>query len=102
MIVVVGNYRWFGSRELTSVSPHSARNLARQEGRYIEDFDLFVVDLADAQWDWTKGEPPATEAAYYARYCKTFSRMGGRLTYLRMDNRVFFLSLLEALTVNKG
>ena len=35
--------------------------------------------------------------AYYLRYCKTFSRMGGTMRYLSADNRQFLLSLLRQL-----
>ena len=38
-----------------------------------------------------------TDPAYYLRYCKTFSRMGGTMRYLQADNRDFLLSLLQAL-----
>lgn len=75
-----------------------ARNLALQEGRNIENFSIIVVDLAESKWDWQKnGEPPADDPAYYVRYLKTFSRMGGRLHYVQMDNRDFLLSLCREL-----
>jgi hypothetical protein len=35
--------------------------------------------------------------AYYLRYCKTFSRMGGTMRYLCADNRDFLLTLLQEL-----
>jgi hypothetical protein len=31
--------------------------------------------------------------AYYLRYCKTFSRMGGAMRYISSDNRDFLLAL---------
>lgn len=75
-----------------------ARNAARQEKRKIDDFSICVVDLAKSDWDWTKnGEPPATDPAYYHRYCKTFSRMGGRMTYCGADNRSWFVALYNEL-----
>ncbi|MBN2553342.1 MAG: hypothetical protein JXB06_11265 [Spirochaetales bacterium] len=75
-----------------------ARNLALQEGRGIEHFSIFVVDLAASGWDWqTDGEPPPDDPAYYVRYLKTFSRMGGRLRCLRADNRDFLLGLCRLL-----
>jgi len=75
-----------------------ARNLALQQRRRIEEFSIFVVDLAESGWDWQKdGEPPPDHAAYYVRYLKTFSRMGGRLSYLQADNRDFLLALCRAL-----
>jgi hypothetical protein len=75
-----------------------ARNIALQRGERIEDFFITVVDLARSTWDWNRdGEPPQDDPAYYLRYCKTFSRMGGTMRYLSADNRDFFLSLLRAL-----
>ena len=75
-----------------------SRNAARQEGRSITDFAIHVVDLAESTWDWTRdGEPPQTDPAYYHRYCKTFSRMGGRMTYCGADNRSWFVALLKEL-----
>ena len=75
-----------------------ARNLALQEGRRIERFSLFVVDLSPETWDWqADGEPPADNPAYYVRYLKSFSRMGGELSYIQADNRDFFLYLCRDL-----
>jgi hypothetical protein len=75
-----------------------AQNLAARENKRIENHFILVVDLAESSWDWQRdGEPPATSPAYYLRYCKTFSRMGGTMRSLRADNRDFFLSLLRAL-----
>ncbi len=71
-----------------------ARNVSLQAGERISDFSIHVVDLAASTWDWsTKGEPPADNPAYYLRYCKTFSRAGGRMSCLTADNRDFFLGL---------
>jgi hypothetical protein len=75
-----------------------ARNLARQRGETIEDHYLLVVDLAPSAWDWASdGEPPADDPAYYLRYCKTFSRMGGSFRYLAADNRDVLLGLRRRL-----
>jgi hypothetical protein len=75
-----------------------ARNIALQGGRAIQDHYILVVDLAESAWDWAKdGEPPITDPAYYLRYCKTFSRMGGTMRYMQADNRDFLLSLLRSL-----
>ncbi len=71
-----------------------ARNIALQAGRRIERFEIVVVDLAPMAWDWQKhGEPPADHPAYYLRYLKSFSRMGGRMAYIQADNRDFLLAL---------
>jgi hypothetical protein len=75
-----------------------ARNVAMQAGQRIEDFSIFVVDLAGSSWDWQgQGEPSPDDPAYYLRCCKTFSRMGGRMTTVTADNRDFLLSLCREL-----
>ena len=74
-----------------------AQNLAAQEGRRIGNHYMFVVDLAESTWDWRRGEPPDGDPAYYLRYNKTFSRMGGTMRYLQMDNRDFLLHLSRRL-----
>jgi hypothetical protein len=74
-----------------------ARNLALQQGRGLDDFDIVVVDLVKSQWDWSKGEPPESSPDYYLRYNKTFHRMGGRMRYVTADNRDFLLGLWQAL-----
>jgi hypothetical protein len=74
------------------------RNLARQRGTRIEGFALVVVDLSPVAWDWQRsGEPPPQDPAYYVRYLKTFSRMGGELSYIQADNRDFLLALCREL-----
>ena len=54
-------------------------NLRLQDGvPVISNHSIYVVDLQDGgHWDWTQGEPPKTNPAYYLRFCKSFSRMGG-------------------------
>ncbi len=76
----------------------AANNLRQQEGRpYIRGHLIAVVDLQDAgSWDWTSGEPPRDNPAYYLRFCKTFARMAGELAYLQIDNMAFLRSILEA------
>lgn len=75
-----------------------ARNLASQKGERIDRHFIAVVDLAESPWDWQRdGEPPANHPAYYQRYCKTFSRMGGEMRYLCADNRDFLLTLCQSL-----
>lgn len=75
-----------------------SRNAARQRGETITDFSIHVVDLARSTWDWQHdGEPPQDNPAYYLRFCKTFSRMGGRMTYASADNRSWLVALLLAL-----
>lgn len=66
-------------------------NVRRQEGRpIVSGHKIFVVDLQDGGgWDWSKGEPPKTNPAYYLRFCKSFSRMGGAMQYCQSDNLRF-------------
>ncbi|MFO1020741.1 MAG: hypothetical protein U0903_08600 [Planctomycetales bacterium] len=74
-------------------------NLRLQNGRSIvKDHSFYVVDLQDGGgWDWTKGEPPKTNAAYYLRFCKSYSRMGGAMQYLQCDNATFIHHLYREL-----
>ena len=74
-----------------------ARNRARQAGAAIEDVHIAVVDLAESNWDWSQGEPPENDPAYYLRYNKTFARTGGSLYYIQAHNRDFLLALLREL-----
>jgi hypothetical protein len=74
-------------------------NLRLQSGRQVVNgHSIFVVDLQDGgNWDWTQGEPPKTHPAYYLRFCKSFSRMGGAMHYLQCDNVAFMHNLLHVL-----
>lgn len=75
-------------------------NLRLQNGRgVIAGHRIYVVDLQDGGgWDWTRGEPPKTNAAYYLRFCKSFSRMGAPMHYLQCDNAAFIHHLCRELT----
>jgi hypothetical protein len=70
-----------------------------QEDRpLVSGHSIFVVDLQDGGgWDWAQGEPPKTSAAYYLRFCKSFSRMGGEMRYVQSDNAAFVHGLLHKL-----
>jgi hypothetical protein len=76
-------------------------NLRLKTGRpIITGHSIYVVDLQDGgHWDWTQGEPPKTNPAYYLRFCKSFSRMGGRMQYCQCDNLSFVHSLYHALAL---
>lgn len=78
-----------------------ARNVCLQQGGAVDTFAIHVVDLAQMDWDWKKGEPPPTDPAYYLRYLKTFSRMGGDIHYVQADNRVFLPALYNALATSQ-
>lgn len=74
-------------------------NLRLQSGRGIlSGHSIFVVDLQDGGgWDWRKGEPPHDNPAYYLRFCKSYSRMGGQMQYLCCDNVAFLQHLYHRL-----
>jgi hypothetical protein len=74
-------------------------NLRLQSGRgIVRDHTIYVVDIQDGgNWDWSKGEPPKDNPAYYLRFCKSFARMGGEMRYVQCDNVAFLQNLLHAL-----
>ncbi len=74
-------------------------NLRLSTGRpIVKDLTIYVVDLQDSgNWDWTKGEPPKTNPAYYLRFCKSFSRMGGTMHYVQCENLAFIHNVWRAL-----
>ncbi|MCC6234500.1 MAG: hypothetical protein IT580_17790 [Verrucomicrobiales bacterium] len=76
-------------------------NLRHQDGRpNVSGHSIYVVDLQDGGgWDWTRGEPPKSNAAYYLRFCKSYSRMGGTMQYVQADNAAFVHALWKSLSV---
>ena len=74
-------------------------NLRLQDGKgVITGHTFYVVDLQDGgNWDWTTGEPPKSNPAYYLRFCKSYSRMGGTLNYSQCDNMTFLHHLHKRL-----
>jgi hypothetical protein len=77
-------------------------NLRLQAGLpIVQGHSIYVVDLQDGGgWDWTGGEPPKTHPAYYLRFCKSYSRMGGAMRYAQADNLAFVHHLFRRLTRN--
>jgi hypothetical protein len=75
-------------------------NLRLQNGQPVLDgHSIYVVDIQDGGgWDWTQGEPPKTNPAYYLRFCKSYSRMGGTMHYSQCDNLTFVHNLYHALS----
>jgi hypothetical protein len=71
-------------------------NLRLQAGRpIVQGHHLYVVDIQDGgHWDWSAGEPPKDNPAYYLRFLKSFSRMGGAMQYIQCDNIAFLHHLL--------
>jgi hypothetical protein len=74
-------------------------NLRLQAGRNIvRDHRFYVVDIQDGgNWDWSRGEPPKDNPAYYLRFCKSFDRMGGAMHYVQSDNVAFLHHLLHVM-----
>jgi hypothetical protein len=75
-------------------------NLRLQAARKtVHDHTMYVVDIQEGgKWDWSNGEPPKDNPAYYLRFCKSFSRMGGRMCYAQCDNVAFLHNLLKVLS----
>jgi hypothetical protein len=66
--------------------------------RIVRGHTIFVVDIQDGgRWDWSQGEPPKDNPAYYLRFCKSFARMGGEMRYVQSDNVAFLHQLLHRL-----
>jgi hypothetical protein len=77
-------------------SASCVNNLRLQASRPIlHGHTIYVVDIQDGgNWDWSRGEPPKDNPAYYLRFCKSFSRMGGKMNYVQSDNVAFLHRLL--------
>lgn len=78
----------------------SCVNNLRQQARrrVVHGHTIYVVDLQDGgKWDWARGEPPKDNPAYYLRFCKSFSRMGGAMRYVQCDNVAFLHNLWRTL-----
>jgi hypothetical protein len=64
----------------------------------VSGLTIYVIDLQDSGgWDWTQGDPPKSNPAYYLRFCKSFSRMGGAMHYVQCDNMTFLHNLYREL-----
>lgn len=73
-------------------------NLRLQEGRgVVSGHSIYVVDVQPGDWDWSQGEPPKDHPAYYQRFCKSYSRMGGDMRYVCDDNAAFVHRLYREL-----
>jgi hypothetical protein len=74
-------------------------NIRMQDNRpIVHNHTIYVVDIQDGgNWDWTAGEPPKDNPAYYLRFCKSFSRMGGVMRYVQCDNVAFLHNLYHLL-----
>jgi hypothetical protein len=64
----------------------------------VQGHSIFVVDIQDGgNWNWAEGEPPKSNPAYYLRFCKSYSRMGGPMEYVCSDNLAFIHHLFHRL-----
>ncbi|NLW87499.1 MAG: hypothetical protein GXY38_11550 [Planctomycetes bacterium] len=74
-----------------------ANNLRIQDGLGpISGHSIAIVDIQNGGgWDWSRGEPPKDNPAYYLRFCKSFHRMGGAVDYLCGDNVTILHCLLK-------
>ena len=77
-----------------------ARNVMGSQNQINENCNIHVVDLQEETWDWSRGEPPMDNPAYYLRFMKSFNRMGCRVDYTSLDNKTFFLHLYNMLKNN--
>jgi len=77
----------------------AANNLLQSDSKpAINDHYMAIVDIQDGGgWDWSAGEPPADNPAYYLRFCKSFYRMGGTTSYIQGDNITFIHNLINIL-----
>ncbi|MDR2303235.1 MAG: hypothetical protein LBE10_01420 [Treponema sp.] len=95
-----GVYLSVGSAVMSPMIFEKALSMTRNAaGRAdaIRDCAIHVVDIQESSWDWSKGEPPMNNPAYYLRFMKTFNRMGCPVDYIQSDNRDFFTALYRAL-----
>ena len=69
--------------------------------RSVSGHSIYVVDLQPSGgWDWSQGEPPKQNPAYYLRFCKSYCRMGGQMHYLQSDNIAFIHNLFHRLSAS--
>lgn len=92
-----GVYLSVGSAVMSPMIFEKSLSMVRNCGNQISDCAIHVVDLQEKSWDWSKGEPPVDNPAYYLRFMKTFSRMGCNASYICSDNHAFFVSLYREL-----
>ncbi|MEA4864120.1 MAG: hypothetical protein VB088_01835 [Sphaerochaeta sp.] len=92
-----GVYLSVGSAVMSPMIFEKSLSMVRNCGKIISDCAIHVVDLQKESWDWSIGEPPVDNPAYYLRFMKTFSRMGCNASYICSDNHAFFVSLYREL-----
>jgi len=92
-----GVYFSIGSAILSPQIFEKSLSMGKNVNRDLKDYSIYVNDIESGSWDWSKGEPPKDNPEYYSRFMKTFSRMGGKSEYIRMDNRAFLHNLYSLL-----
>lgn len=64
---------------------------------HVSGHSIYVVDLQDGGgWDWTRGEPPKSNAAYYLRFCKSYSAWAAPCDTCRPINAAFVHALWKS------
>jgi len=74
-----------------------ARHAQLAEGKAPSSPFVVVNDIQPSPWDWSNGEPPPDNPAYYLRFAKSFSRLASELRYVECDNARLIGSLFNAL-----
>lgn len=96
VIIVVGSAVMASQVMEKAVS--MANNLRYHQHKPLNSFHIAVADIQPGNWEWSNGEPPKDNPAYYLRFCKSFSRLSDDFTYLQVDNRAFIHQLFHKLT----
>jgi len=92
-----GVYFSIGSAILSPQIFEKALSMARNVNNNLNNYHIYVNDIQPGNWDWSRGEPPKDNSAYYLRFMKTFARMSGTSEYIQMDNRNFLHNLYHLL-----
>ncbi len=92
-----GVYLSIGSAILSPMIFEKALSMAKNVNKNLNNYKIYVNDIQPGNWDWSQGEPPKDNPAYYLRFMKTFARMGGDLDYIQMDNKAFLHNLYHLL-----
>ncbi len=92
-----GVYFSIGSAVLSPQIFEKALSMAKNVNKKLNNYRIYVNDIQPGMWDWSQGEPPKDNPAYYLRFMKTFTRMGGTSEYIEMDNVKFLHNLYHLL-----
>ncbi|MBI2105468.1 hypothetical protein HYT56_01365 [Candidatus Woesearchaeota archaeon] len=92
-----GVYLSIGSAVLSPQIFEKALSMAKNVNPKLKEYSIYVNDIQPGTWNWSEGEPPKDNPAYYLRFMKTFARMGGSSEYIKMDNIKFLHNLYHLL-----